>query len=408
MSLHAVDGYDEVPDHVLFAGEPDAPVSVVSPVSDTRAKKGDQSLARLLDDLDSILARFVAFPSPQARHAVAAWIVHAHAIDAFASTPRLAVLSPEKGSGKTRVMEMLELLVPCALLTVNISPAALFRKIDEGRVTILLDEADTYLGTKVAKEHEELRGLVNAGHRRGAVAFRCSIAGKGVEVVEFPAYAPVALAGIGDLPDTILDRSIVVAMKRRAPHEVVEAFRHRKVVTETEPIRERLSIWAKANADALSLIEPDMPEGITDRPADVWEPLVMLGDYAGDGWSEAIRSAATFLNGQRERRDPSLGIKLLADCRTVFAATDADRIQTADLVAALVALDESPWGDLRGNELDARGLAWRLRPYEVRPGQHRFAEVTKKGYLRSDFVDAWARYLPRETETPETSETDQP
>src|SRR4029077_5677244 len=124
-------------------------------------------------------------------------------------------------------LEVLELLVPGPLHTVNVSAAALFRKVAEGDATLLLDGADTYLGHKTPQQHEELRGLVNAGHRRGAVAYRCDISGRGVKVEEFPASAPVALAGIGDLPDTILDRAIVIAMKRRAPQETVEPFRRR-------------------------------------------------------------------------------------------------------------------------------------------------------------------------------------
>ena len=75
---------------------------------------------------------------------------------------------------------------------------------------VATDEVDTFPSPRSGQQHEELRGLVNAGHRRGAVAHRCVVE-KGVKVEEFPAFAPAALAGIGDLPDTILDRSVVVA-----------------------------------------------------------------------------------------------------------------------------------------------------------------------------------------------------
>ena len=148
-----------------------------------------------------------------------------------------------------------------------------------------------------------------------------------------------------------------------------------------------------------------MPEGIVDRPADVWEPLVMIGDFAGDDWAERIREAACFLNNKRAERDPSLGIRLLSDCRTVFNEAGVDRLPTTSVLSALIALDEAPWGDLRGNELDARGLAWRLRPYEVLPAQHRFGETTSKGYLLADFHDAWSLISPQGTETSETKET---
>ena len=166
--------------------------------------------------------------------------------------------------------------------TVNLSAAALFRKVSEGRCTLLLDEADTYLGTRVAKDHEDLRGLVNAGHRRGAVAYRCVI-DKGVRVEEFPAFCPVALAGIGDLPDTILDRSVVVAMKRRAPGEHVEPFRHSPGIPwSADALRrgarpmggtQRRRTWRTSSRKCPTASS-------TDRPT-CGSRLIVIGDYAG-------------------------------------------------------------------------------------------------------------------------------
>ena len=208
--------------------------------------------------------------------------MHAHALgyEVFDSTPRLAALSAEKGSGKTRLLEVLELVCPNPLHTVNISAAALFRKVDGEQPTLLLDEADTYLGQKVAQQHEDVRGLINAGHWRGAVATRCEV-GKGVTVKEFQAFCAAGLAGIGDLPDTILDRSIIIGVNRRVPHEHIEPFRRRRALDETAGLKDELATWAQAYAVTLDDDEPVMPEGITDRPADVWEPLVIIGDRAG-------------------------------------------------------------------------------------------------------------------------------
>jgi hypothetical protein len=103
--------------------------------------------------------------------------------------------------------------VQCALEVVPY----LFRKVSDslGRPAILYDECDTLFGAK-AKEHEEVRGMINAGHRKGAVAGRCVVRGKVVATEELPAYAAVALAGLDDLPDTMMSRSVIVRMKRRA------------------------------------------------------------------------------------------------------------------------------------------------------------------------------------------------
>lgn len=377
---------------------------------DFTAEDPAAQLADLLDALTRFVDSFVSFPSEEARDTIAPWILQCHAVEAFESTPRLALLSPEKGSGKTRTLEVIEGLVPEPMHAVNLSAAALFRTIQsKGRVTLLLDECDTYLGPRVAKEHEELRGLINAGHRRGAVAYRCVGEPSKMEVREFPAFAPVALAGIGDLPDTILDRAIVIPMRRRAPGEHVADFRRRKVQGPSDKLRERCEKWAKESIDVLRLAEPEMPEGIMDRPADVWESLIAIGDSAGPEWSARIRRSAVVMNEIRQKADPSLGVQLLTDARKIFTEREVDRMFTTDLVTALCELDESPWGDLRGKEIDARGVARRLRPYGIRPKQIRDGE-SRKGYAIEDFHDAWSRYLPPldppGTETTETTETE--
>jgi hypothetical protein len=352
--------------------------------------------ADLLDELDRLLTRFVAFPSEHDRHAVAAWVLHCWTLDAFDSTPRLALLSPEKGSGKTRCLEVLELLVPNPKHSVTMSAAVMFRVVGgDEPVTLLMDEADTYLGWKVAREHEDVRGLVNAGHRRGATAYRMNMEG-GASVQEFPAFAAVALAGIGDLPDTIIDRSIVVAMKRRAPTEPVASFRRRKIEPATSHLRDALAAWGADHCDELAeVVETlELPPGIEDRAADVWEPLLAVGQLATEPWLDRLADAAVKLNGQRQQRDPSLGMQLLRDVRGVFDRLNVDRVTSAQLAEELAGIEGAPWADLRGAPIDAQGVAKRLRPYEVRPGSHWFGDGSGRGYLREDFYDAWQRYLP--------------
>lgn len=348
--------------------------------------------APLLDECAAQLARYVAFPTEHALVAVTLWAAHAHALDAFESTPRLASLSPEKGSGKTRTLEVLEELVPNAMHAVNCTAAALFRAVSASRSTVLFDECDTYFGPRVAQHHEELRGLINAGHRRGAVAYRCVGEGAKQEVKAFPAFAAVALAGIGDLPDTILDRAVVIRMRRRSPSEHVEPFRRRLAVPALHDIRSRLSRWAKRYEEQLREADPPMPPGITDRPADVWEALLAVADVAGGRWPQRARAAALALNAERLAADPSLGVRLLSDLKEIFGT--AETMATETILERLVALDEAPWADIRGKPLDARSLAQRLRRFEVRPGTVRIGAETKKGYKAEDLHDAWLRYLP--------------
>src|SRR5262249_11878038 len=187
------------------------------------------SLAQILDDVYAFLGRFVIYPSKEAHAAHALWIAHAHVMDAWESTPRIAFLSPEPASGKTRALEVSELLVPNPVEAINVSAAYIFRKVgdhENGLPTILHDEIDTLFGPK-AKENEDIRGFYNAGHRRGAVAGRCALHGKKVVPEEIPAFSALSLAGLGWLPDTILSRSIVIRMRRRAPNEKITPFRRR-------------------------------------------------------------------------------------------------------------------------------------------------------------------------------------
>lgn len=106
--------------------------------------------ALILDDLHTYLGRFVAYPSEQAHVAHTLWIAHTHLMDEWESTPRLAFLSVEPGSGKTRALEVTEPTVPRAVEAVNATPAYLIRKISSpaGLPTILFDEIDTVLGRK--------------------------------------------------------------------------------------------------------------------------------------------------------------------------------------------------------------------------------------------------------------------
>jgi hypothetical protein len=168
--------------------------------------------AVLLDDVAAFVRRFVVVSDMQA-DAIALWVAHTHAAEAAETTPYLVLTSAEKRSGKTRLLEVLELVVHEPLPTANISDAALFRAIKELGPTLLLDEVDAIFGGK-AREREDLRGLLNAGYRRGAVARRMGGA-KMTTLEAFPVYCPKAFAAIGKLPDTIADRSIAIRLQPR-------------------------------------------------------------------------------------------------------------------------------------------------------------------------------------------------
>jgi len=208
-------------------------------------------------------------------------------------------------------------------------------------------------------------------------------------------YGAAALAGIGDIPDTILDRSVVVRMRRRAPGESVRPFRLRQAEAEAAPLRERAEAWAARQGPLLADADPAMPAGLVDRPADVWAPLLAIADLVGGPWPARLRAAAERLVAEARAAAETLGERLLRDIRSAFDRRgDPDFLATSELLDALVADPEAPWASLRGRPLGPHRLARMLDNYGVGPQLHRAGTAVARGYLRADFLDPWARYLP--------------
>ncbi|MHA5050282.1 DUF3631 domain-containing protein [Streptomyces sp. SD15] len=355
--------------------------------------------AALLDEVEAFHRRFNVFPTEVAYVAVALWDAHAHLLDCFDSTPRLAFLSPEPGSGKSRALEIVETLVPRPMVAVNASAAALFRSVSgpNGRPTILFDEIDTVFGPK-AGDNEELRGFINAGHRRKGVTYRC--VGDSQTVTPFPSYTAVAVAGLGSLPDTILDRSIIIRMRRRARNEKVEPFRARLHEQEGNDLRERLAAWAEEVRGKVTDAWPEMPDGISDRPGDVWEPLLAVADAVGGAWPKRAREAcASLVKASRSNDKGSVGVRLLTDLRD-HVLIGVDKLPTVAILDRLNALEDAPWADLNGKPLDNRRLSKMLSEYMTADNEPigsrniRTAGGVLKGFFTKDLEDAWARYCP--------------
>ncbi|WP_149825958.1 DUF3631 domain-containing protein [Streptomyces tailanensis] len=373
--------------------------------------------AALLDEVEAFHRRFNVFPTEAAYVAVALWDAHAHLMDAFDGTARLAFLSPEPGSGKSRALEIVETLTPNAALTVNASANALFRLVEAtpGLPTLLFDEIDTVFGPK-AGGNEEVRGFLNSGYRRGATSLRCVGDGSNQSAGFFPSFCAVAIAGLGSLPDTILTRSVIIRMRKRAPNEKVEPYRRRVHEKQGHALRDRLAKWAVTVRDAVAEAWPEMPEGVSDRPGDVWEPLLAVADAAGGHWPERARAACLELvNAGRDDDEASLGIRLLTDLRDkVFRG--ADRMPTAVILEILLKLDDAPWADVDDKPVNARILSKLLGQYvtpgnkPIKPRGIRTPSGFPKGYYAEDLTDAWTRYCPPppgESATSATSATPQ-
>lgn len=348
------------------------------------------SLSDALAATEAFLRRFVVFGRPEAIVAVVLWIAHTYALAYASATPYLSIMSPEKGSGKTRLLECLRLLAR-GLPSIFIIPTAatIYRLLEaDPETALLLDELDAVFRDRSDK-YEEVRAIINAGHRRGAAVPRTVTIKNRHEVQFFPVFGPKALSGIGKLPDTVADRSIPIPMVKRKRSETIEKFREARAGREAAPIVEALSAALEASPPAR---ECDVPDELPDRAADVWEPLLAIADAAGGGWPGRARRAALILHADRPD-DDSLGLRLLADSRLVFERLGVDRLATATLIEALKTDEESPWVN-EHHPLTPEGLARCLRPFAIRSKQIKIGGANVRGFLRESFVDSWDRYLP--------------
>jgi hypothetical protein len=358
--------------------------------SDTNGPPADG--ATLLDQVRVAIAKYVILPTDHDLNAVALWIAASHGQPFWACAPRLVIRAPEKRCGKSRLLDLVEAQCCHPLITVNASPAAIYRSLGEADPpTLLIDEADTIFGPKSGDANEELRGLLNAGHQRNRPALRYNAADKRVEHI--PTFAMAALAGIGAMPDTIEDRAVVIRMRRRGPGEHVAPYRHKRDAPALALLRQRLKTWIRANGNTLEAAAPDMP--LEDRAADTWEPLIAVADLAGGQWPTRAREGALTLTAAKEASDEQpKTVRLLQDCRTAFG--EAVALPTEILLTRLKDDPEAPWATFGGRDdgLTAMRLGALLKDFDVRSTRWRIDGVMLRGYIREAFDDAWQRYCP--------------
>lgn len=342
--------------------------------------------ADALSQIAATFTRYVALPTGAA-DALALWVAHAHAFKAFLCSPRLNINSPEKRCGKTTLRDVVTVFAPRPLLTENLTVAVLFRLVDAHAPTILADEYDAWI-----HDNEELRGLLNSGHRRGGQAFRC--VGDNNEVRGFQVFAPAALCGIGALPGTLHDRSIVIRLERAKPGELQERFDSRRTEHEQE-LCQKLARWCSDNLGQLELCDPMLPGNAFNRLADNWRPLFAVAKIAGGEWPQRAANAFAKLTNSDDADAQGMGAMLLADIQRAFAETGGEKMFSKTLIETLCSMSERPWPEAHhGKPITETWLAKRLRAFGISSRTLRIGEQRAKGYELADFKEAFERYLP--------------
>lgn len=351
--------------------------------------------AELLHDVETFITQFVILP-PHTALAIALWAIATFCFDKFDALAYLCVSSPTPRCGKTRLLEVLSLIVSNPTRTGNVSEAALFRFIEAESPTLLLDEAEPLKGKSERAEY--LRGLLNAGNRRDAYVTRC--VGQNHTVQRFSVYCPKVVAGIGSMPHTIRDRSILVEMQRRKDSERVERFLFRRARPEGENLRGRISAFVSENCKAIESAYESIELGfIEDRDAEAWESLFAVLSVANNSRSRELKTCALALTGHKAEGDAeeSLSVRVLSDLRDVWPEGESSAF-SARLLESLKAIEDSPWA--ADVELNQRKLARFLRPFGVESRQVRVDTKTAKGYLLAEVEPAFVRYLGAEAKHP--------
>jgi putative DNA primase/helicase len=343
----------------------------------------------LIGELRDAVLKYIVVSREEAT-AIALFVLHAHAHDSFRVSPILAALSPVKRCGKTTLLSLLKLLLPKALAAANLSSAVVYRSIERYHPTLLIDEAETFLG-----ENREMIGILNSGHTR-ATAFVARSAADNFEPQMFSTWAPEVIAKIGFLPETLEDRSIVILLRRKLKGEEVSRIRQSDE-ERLRGLRARAVRWAADTADVLADADPHVPTELHDRAADNWSPLLAIADTVGGEWPEEARRVARWF-ARRKQADVGLPVKLLEDVRALLTHAVRDGFISSEALAKhLRALSDSPWRDTSdGRGLSTARLGHLLSPFGIRSRQVNNATTANRGvrgYQREDFADAFHRYL---------------
>jgi len=368
-----------------------------------------------LDRIDHFIRRFLVLPNESDYTIISLWIAHTYFTHKIKTTPRLAIISPEYGCGKSRVLEVLESLTFKGEKLDHHTRSYLMRTVELIREeftrppTLLIDEIDSVFRAK-SEEGEATRAFANTGYR--ATGFYGITEGDSKKTpTKFRTFAPMALAGKGEvLPESVMTRAVIIRLQRRMGNEFIEDFLTDLVAFEAEELREELLGWSDYCAHDIAVLNPELP--VRDRDREVWLPLFMVAHLADSEWIKRAELALSNIEEAKSDNTLPRERQLLADIWKIFQAQEKDKIKSSVIIVELIGMLDSEWGTYNyGKPINERALAKKLRTYEIKPSQIRFENgVGAKGYYRSEVESAVKRYLdpsmPAISETTETPETE--
>lgn len=330
---------------------------------------------RVLRAVQTLVDKHAWFPTPEDRDAVVLWGATQWVAGNLQSFGRIYFQSSEPGSGKSESMRLLTRLARVEVNVVNATPAVIYRIINKfngtNPPTLGLDEADKIWGRAgSASKKTELLSVANAGYERSGYVWKP----RGQDDVEqFPCYAPMAFAGLGTLPEDLFTRCITINM-RRAPKEAkftpYNVLKHKPLF---DGVKEQLETWSRKVENEIRIADPELPEGVSGRLAQVWYGMVAVADLAdADDWSVRARKALVAIGSRKrtsEQKSPTGEfLKVI-----VKGFENSDRLFTKDIAAAM------------GDGYTTKQVGSICRDLEVLPRVMKIGGKSGTGVMKSDF-----------------------
>jgi hypothetical protein len=374
-------------------------------ISAVTKENPEVSASALVDEIETYLKRYVSFVNDSFALPLALWVAGTHLYEVFDAYGYLTISAATKRAGKTRLMELLSFTTARAHHTADITPAALFAMVENEKPTLLIDEAERF-----AASQKDFRAIINSGYRRGGIVTRR----QGQAVRHYKVYGPKVFVLIGDLYDTLRDRSIIINLRRaHAPNRFIYA----DAENEGRQLREKLIGLLAINAEeiAAAYIDLDRLDWLSDREEEIWSPLFAICQVlCADRWEELVRVAMDISTAKTaeakkftdipQHEDAAqqieYGERALKNLIEIIKNSRRKSISTVDAILALRDLPTGPWRAFRGEGLktNIEGsmlLASLLEPFGVRPRTIRLRPKsqgahgsTAKGYVLSDLKEA--------------------
>lgn len=357
---------------------------------DTKPYEGEVNGLELVNELIQTIKQHVVVRNEEAI-AIAYWILQTYNINAFMYAPRLLIISPEKRCGKTTLLQLLEMLCYKAWPIGNCTPAVLYKAIQQEQPTVLIDEADSFFNN-----NNDMRNIINVGFQGKFGVARSG--GKNFEIVKsYKVFTMMAIAAINNLPDTIMDRGIKIAMRRKLPNEKTLPLRERTSISKFEIIKQKcrklmLTIGSSAGDNIIDSIK-----GLNDRACDVWEGMISIACLLGD--EERVIKAAVKLSQESSGDGESIKNILLKHILQIFKRYSFEDISSSNLIQELILMEDAPWSEInKGRPLTAHKLAYLLKEYKISTFQKNEFGKNVNHYRYTSFLDAFERYIPDELE----------